>query len=34
MKIAKDTWKTIFKIIVTIVTTIGGVLGIQAMPPM
>ncbi|MEL5896076.1 smalltalk protein [Bacteroides sp. GD17] len=32
MKISKDTWKTILKVIVTVVTTIAGVLGVQAMP--
>lgn len=34
MKITKETWKTILKIVVTVITIIGGVLGIQAMPPM
>lgn len=34
MKITKEAWKTILKIVVTVITTIGGVLGIQAMPPM
>lgn len=34
MKMTKNTWRTIFKIIAAVITTIGGVLGIQAMPLM
>lgn len=31
MKITKNTWKTILKVIITIATAIGGVLGVHAM---
>lgn len=31
MKISKNTWKTILKVIVTVATAIAGVLGGQAM---
>jgi uncharacterized membrane protein len=33
MKMTKDTWKTILKAIITIATTIVGVLGVKAMTP-
>lgn len=33
MKISRNTWKTILKVVVTIVTTIAGVLGVKAMTP-
>ena len=33
MKISKDTLKTILKLIVTVATTIAGVLGVKAMTP-
>lgn len=33
MKISRNTWKTILKVVVTIVTTIAGVLGVKAMNP-
>lgn len=31
MKISKNSWKTILKVIVTIATAIAGVLGVHAM---
>lgn len=31
MKINKETWKTILKVIVSIATAVAGVLGVQAM---
>lgn len=31
MKITKETWKTILKLLATIITTIAGTLGVQAM---
>lgn len=31
MKIKKETWKNILKVIVTVITTIAGMLGVQAM---
>lgn len=33
MRITKNTWKTILKVIVTIATAIAGVLGVDAMTP-
>ena len=30
MKISKDTWKTILKVIVTITTSVAGILGVKA----
>lgn len=33
MKISKDTWKMILKVIVTVATAIAGVLGVHAMRP-
>ena len=32
MKISKETWKDILKIVGTIIATIASVLGVQAMP--
>lgn len=32
MKITKETWKNILKIVGTIIATIASVLGVQAMP--
>ena len=32
MKITKETWKDILKIVGTIIATIASVLGVQAMP--
>lgn len=32
MKISKETWKDILKIVGTIIATIANVLGVQAMP--
>ena len=34
MKISKETWKDILKIVGTIVATIASMLGVQAMPPL
>lgn len=31
MKLSKNTWKTILKVIAAIVTTLAGALGVQAM---
>lgn len=31
MKIKKETWKSILKVIVTVITTVAGVFGVQAM---
>lgn len=31
MKISKDTWKTILKVIAALATTIAGALGVHAM---
>lgn len=31
MKITKDTWKTILKVIITVATAVAGVLGVHAM---
>ncbi|WP_308761578.1 smalltalk protein [uncultured Bacteroides sp.] len=33
MKITKNTWKTILKVIGTIIATIAGALGISGMTP-
>ena len=33
MKISKNTWNTILKVIVTVATAIAGVLGVNAMTP-
>lgn len=33
MKITKDTWKAILKMIVTVAAAIGSVLGVKAMTP-
>lgn len=33
MKISRNTWKTILKVVVTIATAIAGVLGVKAMNP-
>ena len=33
MKITKNTWKTILKVIGTIIATIAGALGIRGMTP-
>ena len=30
MKISKDTWKTILKVIVTITTAVAGIRGVKA----
>ena len=30
MKISKDTWKTILKVIVTITTAVAGILAVKA----
>ncbi len=32
MKMSRETWKNILKILVTVITTVAGVLGVQAMP--
>ncbi|WP_234819872.1 smalltalk protein [Bacteroides zoogleoformans] len=29
---SRETWKNILKILVTVITTVAGVLGVQAMP--
>ena len=33
MKMSKNTWKIILKVIVTVATDIAGVLGVKAMTP-
>lgn len=33
MKITKNTWKTILKVIIAIATTIAGVLGVNTVNP-
>ena len=33
MKMSKNTWKIIVKVIVTVATAIAGVLGVKAMTP-
>lgn len=34
MKITKETWKEILKIVGTVIATIASILGVQAMPPL
>ena len=33
MKIKKETWKSILKVIVTVITTVAGVFGVKARNP-
>lgn len=34
MKISKETWKNVLKVIGALVAALAGVLGVQAMPPL
>lgn len=33
MKVSKETWKTILKVVGTIIATIAGALGVKGMTP-
>ena len=33
MKISKETWKKLLQLVITVLTTVAGMLGVQAMTP-
>ncbi|MBQ2857057.1 MAG: smalltalk protein [Bacteroidaceae bacterium] len=33
MKISKETWKKLLQLVITVLTTVAGMLGVQTMTP-